>query len=183
MYVYTRILLEYALTCARARERTHTFYTAEASRGGWVFTAASPDPVVGAKDLREVYDALTGGFRGRCTAPLLVDKVQKKVVSNESADLMRMLNQITPGTGGKAIDLCPPDKAQDIEALNDWIYNDVNNGVYKCGFATSQAAYDRASKDVSAGLDRLESILANSRFLLGGRLTEADLRLFPTILR
>eukprot|EP00277_Geminigera_cryophila_P038194 CAMPEP_0173103842 /NCGR_PEP_ID=MMETSP1102-20130122/38699_1 /TAXON_ID=49646 /ORGANISM="Geminigera sp., Strain Caron Lab Isolate" /LENGTH=223 /DNA_ID=CAMNT_0013998871 /DNA_START=41 /DNA_END=709 /DNA_ORIENTATION=+ len=66
----------------------------EASRGGWVFTKTDPDPVVGGKDLREVYDALTGGFRGRCTAPLLVDKKQKKVVCNESADLMRMLNAI-----------------------------------------------------------------------------------------
>jgi len=90
---------------------------AEASRGGWVFTAASPDPVVGAKDLREVYDALTGGFRGRCTAPLLVDKVQKKVVSNESADLMRMLNQMTAGAGGKEIELCPADKTRDIGRL------------------------------------------------------------------
>jgi len=155
----------------------------EASRGGWVFTAASPDPVVGAKDLREVYDALTGGFRGRCTAPLLVDKVQKKVVSNESADLMRMLNQMTAGAGGKEIELCPADKTRDIDAINEWVYNDVNNGVYKCGFATTQVAYDRAAKALNAGLDRLESILASSRFLLGDRLTEADLRLFPTILR
>ncbi len=80
---------------------------AEASRGGWVFTAASPDPVVGAKDLREVYDALTGGYRGRCTAPLLVDKKQKKLVSNESADLMRMLNEIKVAGVGSSIDLCP----------------------------------------------------------------------------
>jgi putative glutathione S-transferase len=74
---------------------------AEASRGGWVFTKDAPDPVVGAKDLREVYDALTGGFRGRCTAPLVVDKMQKKLVSNESADLMRMLNKITSAQSPK----------------------------------------------------------------------------------
>ena len=154
----------------------------EASRGGWVFTRAQPDPVFQARDLREVYDAVTGGFTGRCTAPLLVDKVTKKAVSNESSDLMRMLNK-PAGAGDIDIDLCPAHLAAQIDEINAWIYTDVNNGVYKCGFSTSQEAYDRSSLALCQGLDRIEAILADNRFLLGDRLTEADLRLFPTIYR
>ena len=88
--------------------------------------------------MREVYDALTGGFRGRCTAPLLVDKKQKKLVSNESADLMRMLNQINKAGASSSIDLCPKELQEQIDEINAWVYNDVNNGVYKCGFSTTQ---------------------------------------------
>jgi len=105
---------------------------AEASRGGWIFTAASPDPVVGARDLREVYDALTGGFRGRCTAPLLVDKKQKKLVSNESADLMRMLNEIQVAGAGSSIDLCPQVGVAVMAIMIRW---SESGDFHQCGVA------------------------------------------------
>lgn len=152
-----------------------------ATRGGWVFDG-SPDPVTGARDLWEVYDKLSPGFRGRCTAPLLIDKKTMRAVSNESSSIVRNLGQLQlPGCHD--IDLCPPQLLNQIEQLNDQVYRAINNGVYRAGFATSQAGYDAAVGDMHQLLAVLDQRLAQQRFLLGDRFTEADLRLFPTVCR
>ncbi|KAK9868292.1 hypothetical protein WJX84_005861 [Apatococcus fuscideae] len=151
-----------------------------ASRGGWVFN--SPEPVFGCNDLREVYDAAEPGYRGRCTAPLLVDCKARRIVSNESSHLVKMLNDVhLPGCSD--VDLYPAALRGEIDSLADAIYDKVNNGVYKSGFATSQAAYERAQKDLWSWLDLLEGKLGENRFLTGSRFTLADLQLFPTIVR
>ncbi|KAJ9506260.1 hypothetical protein QJQ45_014132 [Haematococcus lacustris] len=161
-----------------------------ARRGGWVFDASEPDPVWGAQDLWEVYDSASPGFKGRCTAPLLVDKVTRRIVSNESADIMRMLNTLhLPGC--TSVDLVPEQLRSEIDALNEQtssgitlqMYESINNGVYRSGFSTSQAAYDAVQQELFQALDAVELRLSRSRFLLGDLLTEADLRLFPTIVR
>ena len=136
-----------------------------ASRGGWVFESNAPDPVFNAADLREAYDAacppLQAPYRGRCTAPFLVDRARRRAVNNESADICRMLNDVAmqPGGGrGKgdgadegatgAVELRPGELIQEIDALNERTYKGLNNGVYRCGFATSQTAYERAAREV-----------------------------------
>jgi len=151
-----------------------------ASRGGWVFDA--PEPVFGANDLRMVYDAAQPGYTGRCTAPCLIDTRSRKIVCNESSDIMRMMNELHfPGCTGA--DLLPPSLLPQIDQLNEQVYQQVNNGVYRSGFATTQRAYDQAQYALYATLDELETRLGDNRFLMGDRLTEADLRLFPTIVR
>lgn len=154
-----------------------------ASRGGWVFN--SPEPVFGAKDLREVYDSCSGpsGYRGRCTAPLLIDAKSKRIVCNESSILVRALNAPIFPLSKSDIDLYPDHLAGEIDALNELIGNSVNNGVYKCGFATSQHAYTAAETELFAALAQLEERLRGRRFLMGDRFTEADLRLLPTAAR
>lgn len=151
-----------------------------ASRGGWVFN--SPEPVFGKNDLREVYDAAQTRYKGRCTAPLLIDKKQQKLVSNESSDIMRMLNSVSlPGCND--IDLYPSHLQSEIDEVNDLVYDKINNGVYKSGFSTSQGAYDRAQRELYTALAAVEQRLSQHRFLVGDKLTEADLRLYPTIIR
>ena len=155
----------------------------KASRGGWVFSRNHPDPL-GCVDLRELYDKLSPGFTGRCTAPLLVDLKARKIVSNESADIVRMLDAATFGNIEKErMDLYPADLANQIDETNEWVYELLSNGCYRCGFATTQAAYNRASADVRHGLKRCEEILSTQDYLCGDVFTEADLRLLPTILR
>eukprot|EP00904_Undaria_pinnatifida_P012182 jgi/Undpi1/8094/HiC_scaffold_24.g10566.m1 len=162
----------------------------KASRGGWAFTPEEPDPVFGCNDLREVYEKCSPGFKGRCTAPVVVDRKAKKVVTNESSQIVRMLNGVSfskNGVGGEGgdgeVDLCPASLEKEIDAMNEFVYEKINNGVYRAGFATSQTAYEKACKDVFEGLARCEEILSKSRFLVGDRFTEADLRLLPTAVR
>lgn len=166
----------------------------KASRGGWVLPTSSSsndDPLrnsilSGAKDLREVYDAFFPNYKGRCTAPLLVDLKSNKIVSNESSDIVRMLERATFGAADNfapGMQLYPPDLAIEIDETNDWTYKLLNNGVYRCGFSTSQEAYDVASVDVRKGLSKCEDILSRQDFLCGSKFTEADLRLLPTMLR
>jgi putative glutathione S-transferase len=165
-----------------------------ASRGGWYFDATNPDPLCGAKDLKAVYDACTvgGKYEGRCTAPLLVDLETQSIISNESADIIRMLNafDVLHEDGGNlraasatSVDLYPPSLAPLIDETNAWTYEQINNGVYRAGFATKQAAYERAEADVHTGLARVDAVLTNSRFLCGDWVTEADVRLLPTACR
>ena len=176
-----------------------------ASRGGWVFERGAPesrDPVFDAPDLRVVYDRATAGrpefpdgYRGRCTAPLLLDAVTRRPGSNESADIVRMLDAAdfrSFGASGSAsetdeaagrVRLYPAHLAEDIDDWNARTYSGVNDGVYRCGFATSQAAYERAASRVASTLDELDARLATRRFLCGEKVTEADARLFPTIVR
>ena len=129
-----------------------------ASRGGWCFSASDPDPLCGAADLREVYNHCTEGgkYEGRCTAPLLVDLQTGRIISNESGDIVRMLNSFPREPGlGSGVDLYPPHQRAEVDDINAWVYEQVNNGVYRCGFATQQAAYERAERDVHVGLVRL----------------------------
>lgn len=160
-----------------------------ASRGGWAFDtmgeggggeAGAPfaDPVFGCRDLREVYDLCAPGYTGRCTAPVLVDVKRRRIVNNESSDLLRFLNLFPPPPGQTHpdVDLFPPSLRPRILEINAWVYPLINNGVYRCGFATSQAAYDRSVRDVFRGLESVEAILTDQRFLAGDVLTEADVR-------
>ena len=164
----------------------------KASRGGWCFSQDDPDPLIGASDLKAVYDSCTegGSYTGRCTAPLLVDLQTGTIISNESADIIRMLNgldlppaEAAAESNDQAVDLYPSAKAAAIDETNAWTYELVNNGVYRCGFATKQGAYEKAEADVHAGLRRCDDALAASRFLCGDTVSEADVRLMPTIVR
>lgn len=154
-----------------------------ASRGGWVFDGR--DPFFGCSDLHSVYNACTqpDGFVGRCTAPLLVDRKQKKIVSNESSDIIAMLDEMhVEGTSSDVL-LRPKSLVAEIDTFNNRIFDALNNGVYKCGFATSQLVYDQAYTELCATLDELNARLEHSRFILGDRFTDADLRVFATAAR
>ena len=147
---------------------------------GWVFDAdgAFSDPVLGASALHEVYSADPMGYTGRLTVPVLWDKVGHRMVSNESADIVRMLNAAFDGP-----DLYPADLQAEIDAWNTLIYETVNNGVYRAGFASAQAPYEKAAHQVFATLDKIDAHLAQNTYLCGDQFTEADLRLFPTLAR
>lgn len=113
-----------------------------------------------------------------------MDLKSKKIVSNESSDIVRMLNNVNLGKKNvECIDLYPPELSSEIDATNEWVYDLLNNGVYRCGFSTQQSAYDKASADVIKGLERTNEILGKQDFLCGDSFTEADLRLLPTALR
>ncbi|MAS06493.1 MAG: glutathione-dependent reductase [Ahrensia sp.] len=152
---------------------------------GWVYDEAGEfsDPLMGIAALHEVYAADPAPYTGRVTVPVLWDKQRKCMVSNESADIVRMLNtafeDITPETP----DLYPKAAREMIDAWNERIYATVNNGVYRAGFASTQEAYEEAAYEVFEMLDAIDAHLAGQRFLAGDRFTEADLRLFPTLAR
>ncbi|GAB9464651.1 Glutathione s-transferase omega-like protein [Globisporangium polare] len=141
-----------------------------------------PDTVNNAHYVRDLYELCSEG-NTRYTVPVLWDKVKKTIVSNESADIVRIFNSSFNHLVPSTLDLYPGDLREKIDEINEWVYNDINNGVYKCGFASKQEAYDEAVTSLFAGLDRVEEILSKQRFLLGDRLTEADLRLFVTLIR
>ena len=147
---------------------------------GWIVDTDGEfaDPELQVASLHQVYARQHPAYTGRITVPLLWDRVAGRAVSNESADIVRMLNDAFPGP-----DLAPPDLRDEIDAWNARIYRDVNNGVYRAGFARTQDAYDRAVAEVFAALDEIEAVLADRPFLCGERYTEADLRLFPTLAR
>ena len=153
---------------------------------GWNFElaeGATGDPLNGASFLREIYVEADPSYTGRVTVPILWDKQRQTIVSNESSEIIRMLNSAFDEWGDASLDFYPASLRADIDAVNDGIYNNVNNGVYKCGFATSQEAYYVAFDALFAELDGLEDRLAKNRYLVGDRVTEADWRLFPTLVR
>ena len=153
---------------------------------GWAFREGpghSEDPVNGFKFLSEAYHATDPGYAGRVTVPVLWDKQTKRIVSNSDDDLLRMLNSEFSDFATNAYDFYPPDLQSEIEALNKTIYERVNNGVYLAGFATRQKPYERAAQRLFETLDQLEARLGTGRYLLGQRMTEADCRLFPTLIR
>jgi putative glutathione S-transferase len=154
---------------------------------GWTFNEAPgtiPDTVNGAKRLYEVYVKADAGYSGRATVPVLWDKQQATIVSNESAEIIGMLNSAFDGVGARReIDFCPADLREQIDEINAVVYDNVNNGVYRCGFASTQDAYDEAFEPLFATLDMLDARLSKQRYLLGERLTEADWRLFTTLVR
>jgi glutathionyl-hydroquinone reductase len=153
---------------------------------GWAFTDGpghGPDPVNGFSFLSEAYTATDPSFDGRVTVPVLWDRVTQKIVCNESAEIIVMLNSEFDEWGDRSVDLYPPDLRAEIDAVNDDVYANVNNGVYRAGFASSQRAYEHAFDRLFAGLDRLDERLATNRYLVGDRITLADWRLFTTLVR
>ncbi|MEZ4394741.1 MAG: glutathione S-transferase family protein [Polyangiales bacterium] len=154
---------------------------------GWTFRAEHPgatgDRLHGAEYLYELYLRADPKFTGRVTVPVLWDTRTGAIVNNESSEILRMFNSAFDGVGARPGDYYPAALRAEIDAINERVYDTLNNGVYKSGFATTQAAYEEAVVPLFETLDWLESILARRRYLTGATLTEADLRLFPTLIR
>ena len=153
---------------------------------GWTFEPGQgviPDTINGARFLHEIYTRADPHYTGRVSVPVLWDKQRRTIVNNESAEIIRMLNSAFNGVGAREADYYPAELRTEIDALNAHIYETVNNGVYKAGFATSQAAYEEAIRPLFETLQWLEERLSGQRFLCGDRQTEADWRLFTTLLR
>jgi len=155
---------------------------------GWTFDGSAPgatgDTVNGFRDLREAYQASNPGFDGAITVPVLWDKQTRQIVNNESAEILRQFNSELQSCATRPdLDLYPEGKRKQIDELNDWIYPCINNGVYRCGFATTQDAYAAAFEVLFAALDWLDARLGDRRFLIGDVITEADWRLFTTLIR
>jgi len=153
---------------------------------GWTFNdelGAVPDVVNNIYHLHEVYSKADPSYTGRVTVPTLWDTYKKTIVSNESSEIIRMFNSAFDGLNENDSDFYPEDLRAEIDAINDVIYANVNNGVYRTGFAASQEAYDEAFDKLFSTLDDLETKLGKQRYLVGNRLTEADWRLFSTLLR
>lgn len=152
---------------------------------GWVFDPASGyvDHLSGFGTLHQVYADGACDYTGRVTVPLLIDSQSKRLVSNESADLVRMLPQAFGELARHSIDLYPAELREEIDLWNDRIHRGLNNGVYRAGFAETQEAYEAAVEDVFSTLDVLEEQLSGREFILGNVLTEVDVRLFPTLAR
>lgn len=154
--------------------------------GGWSFAdgpGVVADPIHGAGFLREVYLAADPTCTGRVTVPVLWDRATGTIVSNESAEIIRMLNAAFNGVGAAPGDYYPAEHRDGIDRVNARVYETVNNGVYKAGFATTQEAYEEAVGPLFDSLDWLEGLLSRQRWLVGGRWTEADIRLFTTLVR
>ena len=150
---------------------------------GWRFND-EPDPVNGFHFLKEAYLATDAGFCGRVTVPVLWDKETGRIVSNSDDDLMRMFNSAFDGCGGdRAVDFYPEPLRADIDRLNATLYDEVNDGVYRTGFADDQADYERHVHVLFDALDRLDARLADRRYLHGATITESDWRLFVTLVR
>ena len=153
---------------------------------GWTFDPASgvvPDHINNAEFLHQVYSASDPDYSGRVTVPVLWDKKSNKIVSNESSEIIRMFNEAFDSLGAAPGDYYPLALRDEIDSLNDRIYETVNNGVYKAGFATTQEAYDEAVSKVFETLNWLEKRLETQRYLTGEAVTEADWRLFTTLVR
>ncbi len=159
------------------------------AENGWEFgnqdgdDAATGDRLLGKDFLHQVYTTARPDYTGRVTVPVLWDKQSNTIVSNESAEIIRMLNGAFDEWGDAEVDFYPKALRSEIEAVNEPIYHRVNNGVYKAGFATTQSAYDQAFAELFETLDELEGRLGRQRYLAGEVITEADWRLFTTLLR
>lgn len=152
---------------------------------GWVFGHDDhADPLNGFRSLRQAYEATDAGYEGRVSVPVLWDRKTRRIVSNASGDIMRMLGSQWNAVGGDpAVDLYPEKLRAEIDALNQWIATRINDAVYDVGTATSQVVYEREHRRLLAALDELEHRLCASRFLFGGEPVECDWRLFPTLVR
>lgn len=152
---------------------------------GWEFRTGTElaDPLYDLEFMHQIYTKANPDYSGRVTVPVLWDKQKKTVVSNESADIIRMLNSAFNEVTGNQDDYYPEHLRTAIDEVNNMVYDNVNNGVYKSGFATSQEAYEEAFTSLFVALDELEQTLAGSRYLTGNTLTEADWRLFTTLVR
>lgn len=153
---------------------------------GWTFEAkdgGTGDQLFGSSYLREVYTRAKNDYSGRVTVPVLWDTKHGGIVNNESREILRMMSRHLRRLGTSDWDLCPEGMDAEVDAAIDDFYHPINNGVYRSGFATTQAAYDEAVEQLFATLDRYEAKLSGQRYLLGKRLTEADICLFSTLLR
>ena len=153
---------------------------------GWTFAEGAgviADPIVKADYLYEVYIAAKPDYTGRVTVPILWDKETNTIVSNESSEIIRMFNSAFDEVGATAVNFLPTELLAEIDTVNEFVYSAVNNGVYKAGFATTEAAYKEAVVTLFDALDTLESRLVDQRYLLGDTITEADWRLFTTLVR
>lgn len=153
---------------------------------GWAFRDGpgySKDPVNGFNFLSEAYEATAPGYAGRVTVPVLWDKQTRAIVNNSEDDICRMFNDALNTFGDQAVNLFPADIAAEQEQLSAFIYDRINNGVYKAGFATSQRAYEKAARALFQALDQLEQRLSTRRYLFGSRIVETDWRLFCTLIR
>ncbi len=151
---------------------------------GWRFFADDPDPVNGFDYLSEAYELTEPGFSDRVTVPLLWDTKTGRAVNNESSEIIRMLgSEFNEFAENPELDLYPEPLREEIDEINARVYDSVNNGVYRAGFATTQEAYEEAFDELFGELDRLDALLADRRYLLGDQITEADWRLFVTLVR
>jgi len=164
-----------------------TIVDPERDEHGWAIAEGpgnTPDPVNGFAWLSDAYEASAPGFDGRVTVPVLWDTVTGRIVNNESADIIRMFDrEFAAVADPNAPVFCPPELEDEIDEVNAAVYTHVNNGVYRAGFATTQSAYEDAFRDLFAALDTLDRRLGQLRYLLGDRITEADWRLFTTLVR
>lgn len=152
----------------------------------WAFSTGIDgdlEPSAGVLELHRVYTTAVPNYTGRVTVPTLWDKRRRTIVNNESADIIRMLNTEFDEWGDRTVDLYPAELRAEIDEVNRRVYDDVNNGVYRCGFAKSQAAYEQAFHSLFGTLDWLDQYLDSRRYLCGDRLTEADWRLYVTLVR
>ena len=154
---------------------------AERYENGWRFSETNPDPLYGEDYLRDIYTRADPEFTGRVTVPVLWDKQKETIVNNESREIMRMLN--TAFDGDTDVDLWPEGHREEVDRILDDIYDPINNGVYRTGFADSQAAHEQAAEELFAALDHWESVLDDQRFLAGDAFTEADIAMFATLIR
>jgi glutathionyl-hydroquinone reductase len=160
---------------------TTTYVHHALGEGGWAFP--TPDPLLGAHFVYEIYRKANPNFTGRCTVPVLWDRKTGAVVNNESSEIIRMLNREFAAFTADRTDYYPPELATAIDAVNERIYTQVNNGAYRCGFAVQQTPYEEAVRSLFGTLDWVETMLSRQPYLLGDRQTEADWRLFPTLVR
>lgn len=153
---------------------------------GWTFApdqGVIPDPILNADFLHQVYTHADPNYTGRVTVPVLYDKEKDTIVNNESSDIMLMLNSAFDEIGAIEGDYYPEELRDQIKEMDDFVYPNINNGVYKAGFATDQAVYEEEVGHVFDALEKLDGILADKKFLLGDKLTTSDIRLFPTLIR
>ena len=153
---------------------------------GWTFDPGDgvvPDPVNHFDKLHQVYTAADPDYTGRVTVPILWDRETATIVNNESSEIIRMFDREFDGVGGGGPIFCPSELEEEIDSINAFVYATINNGVYKAGFATTQPAYEEAVVELFDALDTLESRLGDHRYLIGDTLTEADWRLFTTLVR
>jgi putative glutathione S-transferase len=153
---------------------------------GWTFNkeeGSTGDAVNGKSKLSEIYLLADPKYSGRVSVPVLWDKKRKTIVNNESPEIIRMLNSAFDAFTNVHTDYYPKELRAEIDRLNELIYPNINNGVYRTGFATAQAAYEQAFRNVFDALDEIEQILSTKRYLTGSTITEADWRLFPTLIR
>jgi putative glutathione S-transferase len=158
-------------------------------KDGWTFAnpdgtpGVTGDPLLGKEHLHQIYTEADPTYTGRVTVPVLWDRERRTIVNNESAEIIRMLNSEFDALGDASVDLYPEPLRAEIDATNEFVYPNVNNGVYRCGFATTQEAYEEAFAGLFSALDDLDARLGERRWLVGDRPTEADWRLFTTLVR
>lgn len=152
-------------------------------KNGWEFNQHFPDAIEHKDFLYQIYQMADSNYSGKVTVPVLWDKQTKTIVNNESADIIRMLNSEFNELANETVDYYPSQLRQKIDEINEFIYHKINNGVYKCGFAKTQTAYDHACGQLFTALAEIDILLGKQRYLVGDEITEADWRLFTTLIR